>query len=239
MLDIVIEILNIVESVAVIFGMFFAIYQYSNSKKKGMIVQAAEFAKKFKNDLISPISLILIKVKQNDEFNAYLDTIREKVLKAKNYDFKELLDITNNDTKQFEKFYSEKLIKTSKKSDITILTIESCITDILNNLEYCSIYFNSKMAQDDTVYQSLHQVLFKFLPVAYYGITIHNENQHDKYYTNTIDMYKRWLSKLNKAQKVEEKCEKKSEKKRKKLQIKMNSLEQSNAEMAVTKTPKA
>jgi hypothetical protein len=56
------------------------------------------------------------------------------------------------------------------------------------------MYFNSGSADDDVIYQSLHQTFFKAVWILYYDIAKRNTDGKDKYYTNIISTYNRWKS---------------------------------------------
>lgn len=71
-------------------------------------------------------------------------------------------------------------------------TFSSLISTCLNDLEYFCIYFNSNIADSNTVYQSLHQTFFDLIPIAYIFIASLNTSSANKYYTNIIEVYKKW-----------------------------------------------
>lgn len=69
------------------------------------------------------------------------------------------------------------------------------ITDFLNQLEAFSMAFVQNVADDDVVYQSLHQSYIKIVKLLYFRISISNDKVTDKYYTNVIQLYNNWRSK--------------------------------------------
>lgn len=71
------------------------------------------------------------------------------------------------------------------------------LTKILNQLEYFSMYFNTGVADEDVVYQSLHQSFICTIKVLYFDICIRNVAGKDKYYTNIIELYLCFLSLCN------------------------------------------
>ncbi|MPN12610.1 hypothetical protein SDC9_159928 [bioreactor metagenome] len=75
--------------------------------------------------------------------------------------------------------------------------LSGIMVDCLNDLEYFCINFNSKIADTDTVYQSLHQALFSAIPIIYIYISSINASGTDKYYTNIIAVYNTWRKKYN------------------------------------------
>ena len=64
---------------------------------------------------------------------------------------------------------------------------------LLNEIEYFSMCFNSKVADEEIVYQSLHQTFFSTVKVLYYKIAQQNSVPKDKFYTHTICLYRSWL----------------------------------------------
>lgn len=68
----------------------------------------------------------------------------------------------------------------------------SIVSDTLNDLEYFAMNFISGVADDSVVFQSLHQTYITLVQLLYYNIAIQNEHEKDKYYTNVIELYKRW-----------------------------------------------
>lgn len=64
---------------------------------------------------------------------------------------------------------------------------------LLNRLEWFSMNFITKIANEETVYQSLHQVYLKIVKLFYFHIAITNNNgAKDKYYCYTIELYNIW-----------------------------------------------
>lgn len=62
----------------------------------------------------------------------------------------------------------------------------------LNQLEYFCMYFNSGVADEETVYQSLHQSFLEMIKIVYFKIASGNKTGKDKYYTNIIKLYNKW-----------------------------------------------
>ena len=72
--------------------------------------------------------------------------------------------------------------------------LDNCINDVMNDLEWMAMIINSRAADDNTIYQSLHQAIFMFILGNYFRYCYSNteDNLSDKYYTNTIRLYHRW-----------------------------------------------
>ena len=67
-------------------------------------------------------------------------------------------------------------------------------TDTKNEIEYFSMYFNSNLAEEEVIFDSLHQTFIDFVRMLYPFIAMHNtKSVHGrKYFSNTIELYKRW-----------------------------------------------
>jgi len=77
----------------------------------------------------------------------------------------------------------------------------SCKT--LNKLEYFCMYFNAGLADEETVYQSLHQSFLDMIKVVYFSIASINKTGKDKYYTNIIQLYNNWSNRYSDCLKKE------------------------------------
>lgn len=80
-------------------------------------------------------------------------------------------------------FYKYKLKRCYKRTQM----------NLLNKLEYLSMTFNCKIADDRLVYQSLHQE-FLYIVRLYYGyiVCLNSKDGKDKYFTNIIKLYNSW-----------------------------------------------
>lgn len=76
-------------------------------------------------------------------------------------------------------------------------------TDLSNSLEYMCICFNTNIADDETVYQSLHNVFFLAVHMIYIFTFEANTNEHDRLFYNVMILYKKW-KKLNLEKREEE-----------------------------------
>lgn len=65
-------------------------------------------------------------------------------------------------------------------------------SSLLNKLESFSMYFNYDIADEEVVYQSLHQTYRSIVLSLYVTIASINKDPKDKYYTNVIELYNRW-----------------------------------------------
>ncbi|WP_085829061.1 DUF4760 domain-containing protein [Clostridium massiliodielmoense] len=81
------------------------------------------------------------------------------------------------------------------------------VCEILNQLEYFAMNFNSNIADERTVYQSLHQTFLGLVKLLYFRISEVNNSGKDKYYTNIIDLFNKWADRYNKQQQQEARLE--------------------------------
>lgn len=94
------------------------------------------------------------------------------------------------------------------------------LNDTLNTLEYFCMYFNSGVADEETIYQSLHQSFISMVQVLYFKISFRNYNGKDKYYTNIIDLYEKWINRFYQMKLKEIDANRKGEYKNKKIRDK-------------------
>lgn len=70
------------------------------------------------------------------------------------------------------------------------------ISNLCNKLEWFSMNFITKAADENVVYQSLHQTFLSCVEHLYIPISFRNTLSHDKYFTNIIELYARWNERL-------------------------------------------
>ncbi|MFZ7973231.1 hypothetical protein ACO1GZ_07410 [Fusobacterium watanabei] len=175
-------------------------------QKREKAVELAKYFEKLLDDALivtlviekSKISEIMknLKINENrillEEFNSLeLKKIIpkfEKKYKDKRYsDF--LKEIKNEDLKNI--FMSYNLNYENQEKAIEI--IKRIILKNMNRLEHFSMCFISDIAEEQIVYQSLHQVFLSYVEMSYILIARMNSNGgKDKYYTNIIELYKIW-----------------------------------------------
>ncbi len=104
--------------------------------------------------------------------------------------YKEYLD-KFNDNEEMLKTHSEIFRKQ------LLYKVWTMISDVCNGLEYFAMYFNSNLAKDEVVYDSLHQTYTDFVRMLYPFIARHNTQGEftRKYYTNTSELYNKWVNK--------------------------------------------
>lgn len=87
---------------------------------------------------------------------------------------------------------NELLKKKIISNESLLREFDSIVTETLNNLECFSMYFNYGIADEKTVYQSLHQTFRSTIKLLYLKISQTNKDGKDKYYTNTIELFNKW-----------------------------------------------
>ena len=71
------------------------------------------------------------------------------------------------------------------------------INDFLNKLEAFSMTFVQGVADDDVVYQSLHQSYLSVVKFLYFRISYQNICKNESYFTNIINLYQKWSQRAN------------------------------------------
>ncbi|MBP3704785.1 MAG: hypothetical protein J6I98_04540 [Clostridia bacterium] len=102
------------------------------------------------------------------------------------------------------KIYSE-FIEKDEKDDTLILKNASFlindfaqdITNLLNSLEWFSMNCNYRIADEELLYQSLHQTFLSTVWMLYAFIASNNTSNENKMYTNIIELFNLWRDRLN------------------------------------------
>ncbi len=179
--------------------------RFEYQKREKAIEISKEFSSLIKNTSI--INKILLKTRMSTMMQEL--KINEKEILLESFNVVELkkqiktieTDISMNTYDKFMEEISEEDIKRIFKSaaidyidkDKAFSFIYSTIFEILNKLETMAMCFMADIAEEDIVYQSLHQVFFSYVEANYILICILNSNGgKDKYYTNIIGLYKLW-----------------------------------------------
>ncbi len=177
-------------SIVTVVGIVLAYIEYRGANKRhkqliknSSIEKAANLAKLYEEELLYSIVIITRIFKDfQDEYGLIkvdLDTIN-------NFDNDELYRLHSHD----EINNSIAFINVKKyKNDERLISL---IKNTLNKLEYFCMYFNSDVADNKTVYQSLHQTFFDVIQCLYVFIASMNVSDKDKYYTNVIQVFFTW-----------------------------------------------
>ncbi len=75
--------------------------------------------------------------------------------------------------------------------------------DTMNLLEYFCMNFKNGIADEETVYQSLHQTFLSCIKLLYIWIAEINISGKDKYYTNIIWLFNKWSDRYNEKCRIE------------------------------------
>lgn len=106
-------------------------------------------------------------------------------------------------------------------TDLQVGDFNRVLNELLNKLEYFCMYFNTGVADDEVVYQSLHQSFLSTVQLMYFFIADKNEYSRDKYYINIIILYNKWaqmqMDKKREEEEIEEKARRGAEVKPKKI----------------------
>jgi len=82
------------------------------------------------------------------------------------------------------------------RKNYTLFEFRHEIYKLLNSLEWFAMNFTKNIADEDAVYQSLHQVFISCIQYLYYFISNINETAYGKFYTNIIELYNIWNKRL-------------------------------------------
>lgn len=166
-------------------------------------------------DLMKNIKDVQLVEFDDAELNEFLtrDIITEFELKVKRVNLKILIEATNLLEKiSLEEYLDNlKVIKTTEQNDIQNyyktkeqndihnyyvsqynLKWNSTIMNMLNSLEFFCMSFNSYIADDTAVYDSLHQTFLLTIRKLYFSIAISNKSGEEKHFINIIKLYNRW-----------------------------------------------
>lgn len=202
----------------------FYIYQYIKNKKRQRYEKSLEYANQYAKDIISPISYIIgiyekakitdilhiiknseLKRFDQEELNQLLDSEKQKRYANAINDISLSSIITTRLHCYLAPFPDviDKLnlskIKVEDREDFVkkhlIIEFHSICDDVLNNLESIAMAFRLKVADQNAVYDSLHQTFISTMHVLYCKIASINQPNENKYFTNIIGLYNLWNKK--------------------------------------------
>ena len=67
------------------------------------------------------------------------------------------------------------------------------VTNLLNDLECFAMNFNCNVADTRIIYQSIHQSFMEVIRILYQPIARYNDSDSEKFYTNIIALYRRFI----------------------------------------------
>lgn len=143
--------------------------EFSNDELRKILSsgELAEYDQKFKN--VDPSVIIITKfMHKSIDFTTYI----------------ELSSQCKDCNPEDSKIFNHHLIN----------EFETEAVQLLNNLEYFAMNFNDDIANEETVYQSLHQTYLQVVKMSYIRIARLNKSKSDEYYTHIIELFTRWKS---------------------------------------------
>ena len=193
-----------------IISLLIAYFDYRRRKKKESAEKAIDMAKYFMDEILPGLSFINVKCKEK-EIDSLLN--KHKFYEYEDFDITELETLyTKEEIKKIEKIFNtlnvEMLDNITKDKSIISLNRISII--LLNRLEYMCMFIDSKVADSDYIYKSLHQIFLSSIQALYVHIASLNIDEKDKYYTKVINVFNLWKNKyikkkLNKVTKRKKK----------------------------------
>ena len=79
-----------------------------------------------------------------------------------------------------------------QNKEVLITDFQSEIINLLNTLEWFSMNCIYNLADEEIIYQSLHQTYLAMVWMLYGFICKPNTNNEDKYFSNTVKLFKLW-----------------------------------------------
>lgn len=197
--------------------------EYVHNRSKESAEKAIQMAAYFMDNILTDLSIV------NEIFNE--EKITQIIGKRMFYD---LVEFDREEmTKLYDKKDIDKLkakmkslkIKLSKGEVNSVeIPVESFLAKTLNKLEYMCMNLSSGLADDEYIYNSLHQVFINSMQLCYYFIASRNISNKDKYYTNIISVYNKWAKKYYDAQENEEFAKEMSELRKEELNKKVKEI---------------
>lgn len=136
----------------------------------------------------------LLNIKQQDEIKRKLSKIESDILLKARQAFIRKKEINLIDKISYYVIPSDNNIKPEIINSILNDEFDMIKCETLNKLEYFCMNFNSGIANDKMVYQSLHQTFLRNVKFLYFDIALLNKSGKDKYYTNIIKLFNKWNS---------------------------------------------
>lgn len=209
---------QIICGIFVVGGLVVSVLQYTASCVDNTVlrdqekkIRAAEMANKFQAEMIPELNVLAGAYRCSKLDEKVLDKLKEKELKLFDKDEVDriLAEIRISQEQILSGLYagciiydgkiSIKNVKESGKVNISDEDkkmaedkIWENINQLSNKLEYFGICFNSGIADEDTVYQSLHNVFFQCVYMLYPFIFANNTSESDRLFSNVSRLYIKW-----------------------------------------------
>lgn len=251
--------IQIAASVATTLGILFACFQLTQSNRqhkddanRASAEKAIELARMFQADIIPRISYCALvlgvigqdKYEKSEKLQTHKLRFTKEEIERKfgtnaEAEYKKMETSIKYKTIMLAKREYKKAMKEVAADDTADFfeqqkeIMEFCCerSSLLNTLEWVAMMINTKVADEKVIYQSLHQVLLRYIRLEYPTIAFQNseEKAEDQFYTNIIHLYRRWESRWESAHE-------KSEKERSK-QERRNARHEKTRDKIVKKTP--
>lgn len=182
---------GIVSQTIIAIGVMVGFWQFFKTMRFKKIEKAVELAKFYKDNVLN---------NNSDIINAYADY--NILFDINKFQYKYLKYFDYRDVEKYGIHNFLKIINSVKDDKVT-----SVVSDTLNNLEYFALNFNRKLANEDAIYQSIHQSYIQFVELLCIDICNANLEPNDdlKYYTNVIKLYNLWKEKSeSRSRKIEQ-----------------------------------
>lgn len=212
---------QIINGIFIVAGLVVSVLQYISSGVESAImrdkekkIKAAEMANKFQKEIIPLSSMLASAYKKSGLEKRLLHRIEKEKLEMFNREEVGRFVKEEDISRAYIELYIGYLLNKGKKikaidGKITDIfeyddrveaekTIDNCIQELANKLEYFGICFNSEIADEDTVYQSLHKVFFNCVHMLYVFIFYSNVSESDRLFSNISSLYIRWHDRYEK-----------------------------------------
>lgn len=195
---------QIVSGIFVIAGVAVALIQYlSNNeelvgeRRRQSIIKAAELADEYCHEII-PYSNQIAQLYSDGKLEKILGDVQRENLTMFNKEEMEekfgkgIFDIWFKEA--VSQYAREHKLKMDQPENIkkAIEATAEFFTNFSNRLESMCIKLNTGIADEATVYQSLHSDFLKNVQMLYFILSFSNENESERSYSNVRDNYRKW-----------------------------------------------
>lgn len=199
----------------VISGVAVALIQYlSNNeeleteRKRQSVVKAAELADEYCSEII-PYSDRLASLYSEGKLNKLLSKIKQEELimfnreEMKDKFGEEIFDTWIIDmTERYAQMHNLN-IHNYEDYKVALDEVAELLVGFSNRLESMCIKLNTGVADEGTVYQSLHANFITSVQMLYFPLSYRNTSESERVYSNVRDMYKTWNRMSQEMQKKE------------------------------------
>lgn len=210
---------QIIGGIFIVSGLVVSVLQYTASyvdklvvNEKEKKIRAAEMANKFQEEII-PLSITISAAYAKSGLNSKLLT-KIRTRKLEMFDRDEVLRIVSDQERLnafsqlcvgylLDHHEGKSIVKNEDRTVVEMKfdrlemehareTMDTFLISLANKLEYFSICFNSGIADEDTVYQSLHEAYFQCVHMLYIFVFYNNVLECDRLFSNVSALYINW-----------------------------------------------